>query len=264
MPKTSYKHLPIVHQVEIKKIGLFDSGVGGLSILKPLLKAFPEKEFIYYADNLYWPYGQKNNAELKNRCQYIQDFLISLNVDAMLIACNTMSALWMNQTLYQNIPVLNIIAPVIQKALQTTNNNKIGILATKGTVESQIYPRYLLAQNPDLQIYQNPSPLLSAWVEQKLKHESSCRPLLQRYLQPLIKKEIDTLILACTHYSFLIEEIKSFIRPSVQIVDSSTTCVEAYTLNSPATHSPQIAKYHLYTSNPNDEYTAFAKQLIHS
>ena len=268
MSITFYKKTPSLHKKEIKKIGLFDSGVGGLSVLKPLLSAFPKKEFIYYADNLYWPYGQKTNKELQTRCQYIQDFLISLNVDLLVIACNTMSALVMDQPFYKNIPVFNVILPTVNQAIQKTQNNKIGILATKSTVKSQIYPTCLFKEKTNLQICQNPSPLLSAFVEQKLDSSVSSQTLIQTYLQPLIEKKIDTLILGCTHYSFLISEIQFAIDSSVNIVDSSTALIETLLTNkllhnNHSTSCNQLAKYQIYTSQKDTQYTHLIQKLLH-
>ena len=200
----------------MKKIGLFDSGVGGLSILKDLIPY--SSELVYFADTLHLPYGEKTEEELKGYCTQIQKFLLSQSVDSIVVACNTASTLFIKDSHYKNIPLFNIITPTVDSAL-ALNPKKIGILATPFTVSSKVYPK-LLSENIKFEnIYQQEAPLLADKIEKNILSLDQCLPLLKKYLNPLIEKNIDTLILGCAHYSFLEDEIRKMF-PHLQIVCS--------------------------------------------
>ncbi len=204
----------------MKKIGLFDSGVGGLSVLKMLIPYFPSVDFIYFADTLNLPYGEKNQKELKQYCVQVQNFLISQSVDVMIVACNTASTLYVGSTHYKEVPLFNIITPTVESAVSLSHlNDKVGVLATSFTVSSEIYPELLLKALPSLKVYQQVASLLAGAVEKNINFLEESRPLLQKYLNPLMEKKIDTLILGCAHYFFLLDEIKKIL-PYVQIICS--------------------------------------------
>ncbi len=212
-----------------RTVGLFDSGVGGLFILRELNIKFSNIKLIYFADTLHWPYGNKTKQELMARCISIQDFLHSLSVDAIIIACNTASSLFTHQTLYKNKPLLNIIQLNCKNTIdfvKKTNRKRIGILGTEWTVQSEIYKKILLSQDPTLKIFQQSSPRLTAFVEKEQISSSKCQEIIKEDLKNLMEQKIDVLILGCTHYLFLMDEIKKMIPSSTVIIDSMESLCE--------------------------------------
>ena len=204
---------------KIKKIGLFDSGMGGLSILQAFLHKYPDKNFVYFADTLNLPYGGKGWEELEKCCTKIKDFLLSLGVEVLVIACNAASCLYFNRGHYKNIPLINIISPTIQKFMEVrAKSEKTGILATSFTVKSNIYLNVIKSLNPNIKIFQKEADELAPLVE-KGWEKQECKTALRKNLEPLLQKNIDTLVLACTHYFFLKGEIRKMIPPHVKIVD---------------------------------------------
>ena len=223
----------------MQKIGLFDSGVGGLSVLKDLIPHF--SQLIYFADTLHLPYGEKKEEELKGYCTQIQKFLFSKSVDSIIIACNTASALFMKDSHYKHIPLFNIITPTVDAAL-ALDPQKIGILATSLTVSSKVYPK-LLSQDLKLEnIYQQEAPLLADTIEKNILSLDKCFPLLKKYLDPLVEKDIDTLILGCAHYSFLMDEIKKMF-PKLKVICSGGKSLISSLNPRPSHQNPSILLY---------------------
>ena len=204
---------------KIKKIGLFDSGLGGLSILKALLQRFPNKDFVYFADTLNLPYGEKTNEELKKCCLKVKDFLLSVNAEALVAACNAASCLYLDKKSYKNTPLINVISPTIKKLMEVSSNNEtVGVLATPFTVKSNVYPLQIHSLKPQLKVFQKSAPDLAPLVEKDRKGQE-CRTALRKNLEPLLEKNINILVLACTHYFFLKEEIHQIVPPHIKIVD---------------------------------------------
>lgn len=202
------------------KIGLFDSGMGGLSILQVLLKKYPDNNFIYFADTLNLPYGNKSKETINQHCTKIKDFLLSLDVDLLLITCNSASCLYIDKKNYKNTPLLNVISPTIKKLMKiSSENNRVGILATPFTVQSNVYPLQIQSLKPQLEVFQESAPNLASLVEGGRAKASECRESLKKHLEFLLKKNIDILVLGCTHYFFLKDQIREIIHPHIKIVD---------------------------------------------
>ena len=205
---------------KIKKIGLFDSGMGGLSILKVLLQKFPGKDFVYFADTLNLPYGEKSKEDLQKCCIKVKDFLLSLDANTLVIACNAASCLYLNQTHYKNIPLINVISPTVKKLMEVSSeNDRIGILATPFTVRSNVYLNIIKSLRPQLKVFQKATPDLAPLVERGFAHHLKCKEALKNHLQPLLKQNINILVLGCTHYFFLKDEIKQILPSHIKIVD---------------------------------------------
>ena len=188
-------------------LGFFDSGIGGFFLFKALHARFPQESFSYLADYQHFPYGEKSPEEIYDLVQNNVEFLKKQGASQIVVACNTASA---HLRTHYSIPVLGVIEAAVRQAAQVTVNKKIGLLATKGTVQSKAYEKLTQKLFPDLQIYSQACPLLSPYVEEALACENlileedpKLKKLLDQYLSPLLRKGVDTIIMGCTHYLFL-------------------------------------------------------------
>ncbi|MFC2110411.1 glutamate racemase [Bacteroidota bacterium] len=203
-------------------IGIFDSGIGGISIWKEILQLLPNENTIYLADSKNAPYGQKSKEEIIALCIKNTEFLIKQGCKIIVVACNTATTNAINilRETY-NIPFIGI-EPAIKPAALKTITNTIGILATKGTLNSSLFAetssKYISNINVIEQIGEGLVPL----IENGHTESVEMNLLLKKHLQPMLHKNIDCLVLGCTHYPFLIPQIKKITGPNVQIIDSGT------------------------------------------
>lgn len=201
-------------------IGIFDSGFGGLTVLKAMIQLLPEESYTYLGDSARLPYGNKSPKTIEKYLQQNIQFLKTQNVKAIIVACNSASSVLPNKTDF-GIPVLGVINPGAQKALSMSKNKKIGIIATRATVQQGSYITQIHKINPDVEIYQQACPLFVPLVEEGLENDPLTSLVVHRYLSPLLSTEIDTLILGCTHYPVLKETIQKVVRHrQIEIVDS--------------------------------------------
>ena len=209
-------------------IGVFDSGVGGLTVVRALMERLPNENIIYFGDTARVPYGVKSRSTIETFTAQIVDFLLQNQVKALVIACNTIAAVAHQrvQQMAGNMPVLSVIEAGAQAALSTTRNGNIGVIATSTTVNSNAYARAISARNSDTRILSQAAPLLVPLVEEGwLEHEVT-RLTVREYLRPLLADKIDTLILGCTHFPLLKPLIQQEA-PQLELVDSSITTAEA-------------------------------------
>ena len=246
---------------KIKKIGLFDSGMGGLSILQALIKQFPNKDFVYFADTLNLPYGAKSKEELSQCCIKVKDFLLSLGTDTLVIACNAASCLYLGKTNYKNIPLINVILPTVKKLIEVSSeNDKVGVLATSFTVQSNVYPTIIQPLRPQLKIFQEAAPDLAPLVERGLAHDPKCKEALEKHLKPLLKQDIDILVLGCTHYFFLKDEIKKMVPSHIKIVDPLDYMILPDQAD--AKEEKKSSNVEMYLSQEQPEFVKVAHQII--
>lgn len=200
-------------QKKIKRIGLFDSGVGGLSILIPLAQQFPA-EYVYVADNKYMPYGNKSSSYIIERALIITQFLIECDVDLVIIACNAAycSAYQKLQAYFPHVPLVSIVDPIVNYAVHETKSKKISILATQATINSGLYKQKLYALDKDLEIFEQSCPDLALNIEQN--NEKAVNNLLVQYTKSMSENKIDTVLLACTHYGLIIDKIRALVAPA--------------------------------------------------
>lgn len=208
------------------KIGIFDSGLGGLIILKEIIKKLPQYDYIYLGDNARTPYGNRSQETIYKFTLQAVDFLFKQNCELIIIACNTASAKALRQIqrqwLPQNYPdrrVLGVIRPVVEKAVEVAKN-KIGVIGTKGTVNSQAYIREIEKLNPDLEILQQACPLLVPLVEEGWEKRNETKKILRSYLKFLKLARVDTLILGCTHYPIMLKEIQGIMGRKTKVLNS--------------------------------------------
>ena len=211
-----------------RPIGVFDSGVGGLTVVRALMERLPMEDIVYFGDTARVPYGVKSRATIETFSTQIVEFLLEHDVKALVIACNTIAAVAGQKirAMAGDMPVLDVIAAGAEAALQTTRNHHIGIIATTTTVNSNAYARAIHSRNPAIRVQSQACPLLVPLVEEGWLDHEVTRLTAREYLKPLLAEDIDTLVLGCTHYPLL----KSLIReeaPGVMLVDSAIITAEA-------------------------------------
>ncbi len=209
-------------------IGVFDSGVGGLTVVRALMERLPNENIVYFGDTARVPYGTKSRHTIETFSAQIVEFLLQNQVKALVIACNTIAAVAYQKVQHMagNMPVLSVIEAGAYAALHTTHNNHIGVIATNTTVNSNAYASAIHAKNPSTRVISQAAPLLVPLVEEGWIDHEVTRLTVREYLKPLLVENIDTLVLGCTHYPHL----KPLIRreaPNLALVDSSTTTAEA-------------------------------------
>jgi glutamate racemase len=199
-------------------IGVFDSGVGGLTVVREILKQMPFENIIYFADTLHLPYGERKLEEIKNFALKIIDYLISKNVKAVIMGCNISSAVALKEAKKRfKIPIFGLIQGGIEAVLKNSKNGKVGIIATSGTVKSNCYQRLL--KEKGIIPFVQATPEFVPLVESGKAESKEAEKIARNYLRPLLKNDIDTLLLGCTHYSYLLNTLKIITDNKVTIVE---------------------------------------------
>ena len=206
-------------------IGIFDSGVGGLTVVRQIHRVLPREDLVYLGDTARVPYGTKSpGTVVRFACEDTQ-FLVQQHVKAVVVACNTASA-WALPALEQkfDIPVSGVIIPGVQAALSRTRNHRIGVIGTATTIRSQAYSRAILACDDSTKVFAGACPLLVPLVEEGWTHHKITSEILRVYLSPLLRRRIDTLVLGCTHYPLLKDAIRAVAGKGIALVDSAESC----------------------------------------
>lgn len=214
-------------QSDKRAIGIFDSGVGGLTVMQELLRQLPYEPLIYFGDTARMPYGEKSRSTVVRYSIDNAIFLMEQNVKMLVIACNTASA-FAKEKLQQifNIPVVDVITPGAEKAVQVTRNGRIAVLGTKGTIASGVYQEQIKRLRPDSQVFPVACPLLAPLVEERFMHHPAAKLIAMEYMSPFKHQGIDTVLLGCTHYPLLKAMLQEVWGPEVVLVDSASTCAE--------------------------------------
>lgn len=208
-------------------IGVFDSGLGGLTIIRALRQVLPNESFIYFGDTAHLPYGEKSASLIQAYSAAITRFLCQQKVKAIVIACNTASAVALEKVRENagEIPVFDVVNPAADYAISISPSQKIGLMATKTTVHSHIYKTLLSQRNPQAQIVEKATPLLVPMIEEGWLQNAISQQVIDAYLSDTGFENIDTLILGCTHYPLIKKEIQAYFdknnRTDMHIVDSS-------------------------------------------
>ncbi len=202
------------------KIGVFDSGVGGLSILERIHQLLPRESLLYVADSAFAPYGPKGDEFIIQRSRHMMEFFLSQQVKAVVVACNTATAAAVAQLRQEyTLPIIGM-EPALKPAASATTTGVIGVLATEGTLASDKFVDLRSRFEGDIEIITMPCPGLVEHIEQVVPDEEAIAQLLENYMSPLLKKNVDTIVLGCTHYSFLAEQIKKIAGDDIAIVDT--------------------------------------------
>jgi len=238
-----------------RPIGIFDSGVGGLTVWKTLLKEFPQESFVYFADNKYCPYGTKSDEEITERSEKIVDFLLQKKCKLIVVACNTATSASIHTLRKKySVPIVGI-EPAIKPASKKSKTGSIGVLATQGTVNGnhfkQTSQKYANDKNVIVQIGYG----LVDLVEQNKIDSIELKVLLQKYLKPMLEQNVDYIVLGCTHYPLLSNKIRSIVGEKITLLEPSKAIakqvkVKLIEINGMAENNKH-RKTEIYTSGNN-------------
>lgn len=249
-------------------IGLFDSGVGGLTVMKEIMRVLPHESIIYFGDTARIPYGSKSRETIIRYSLENAAFLIEKKIKLLVIACNTASAFAL-ETLQASlpIPVIGVIEPGAKQAALTTKSQRIAILGTKGTIQSGAYQQAIKKLLPTADLFPIACPLWVPLVEENLFHHPATRLLVREYLIPLKNQQIDTAVLGCTHYPFLASLIQEEMGIATSLIDSASTCAQqvAAVLKEQDLAADQgSARYHYFVSDSPDQFSCTISRLFRS
>ncbi|MBI3320156.1 MAG: glutamate racemase [Candidatus Omnitrophica bacterium] len=205
-----------------KPIGVFDSGIGGLTVVKALLQELPHESIVYFGDTARVPYGSKSKATIVRFSMENVEFLLRFNVKSIIVACNTSSS-WALPTLrrYFKVPIIGVIRPGARAAVQKTTKGRIGVIGTEATMKSRAYELEIKRLNPSIKVFSQSCPLFVPLVESGWLNGPVSAQIASTYLEPLKRQRIDTLILGCTHYPLLAPVIRHAVGSQITLVDSA-------------------------------------------
>jgi glutamate racemase len=211
-----------------RPIGVFDSGIGGLTVVKALRDLLPNETIFYLGDTARVPYGPKSPETVQRYAVELAGMLIQKNAKALVVACNTVSSVALPLlTKKFSVPVIGVIEPGARAALQTTRNRHIGVIGTRATIHSGAYEKTLREADNNVRVSSRACPMLVPLIEEGLLDDEVTDRMIMRYLEPLLADGIDTLVLGCTHYPLLTDAIARMLKGQVMLVDSAQNCARA-------------------------------------
>lgn len=201
-------------------VGVFDSGVGGLTVAREITRQLPNESIVYFGDTARVPYGSKSKDTIIRYSRQIVRFLQTKGVKAIVVACNTASAFALDTIEAElDIPVIGVVKPGAKSAIENTKNKRIGIIGTEGTIKSALYTEYIHGIDPEMTVIGKACPLFCPLVEEGMLHDSVTDEITRRYLDELKEQNIDSLILGCTHYPLLRSTIGKVMGERVNLVN---------------------------------------------
>ena len=253
-----------------RPIGFFDSGLGGLTCIPYLMKELPEEKFIYFGDTARTPYGSKAVSTIQKFSLQIAEFLVENDVKLLVIACNTISATALShiKEKFPNIPILGIIKPAADEIIKTcSQNNKIGVIGTKATIQSDAYNKLINGQNSTYNVSSVACPIFVALIEEGIQNDEIIDGIIKHYMDEFVKtNNIDVLVLGCTHYPFIRKNIER-LYPGIDIVDPSQVLVsevkktlEEKNMLANGSYCENI----LYASDVSEIFTAMVERIFES
>ena len=246
-----------------KPIGIFDSGVGGLTVFKEIRKRFPFEDIIYFGDTARVPYGPKSrNTVIEYSIQNAR-FLIQQGAKIIVVACNTSSATALTQLQkLLPIPVLGVIEPGALSAVKTSNNKRIGIIGTEGTIRSQAYSSAISKLDGSCNVFSKPCPLFVSLAEEGWEDHEVTQLTIKEYLTSLLQNDIDTLVLGCTHYPILKSSIQKFVGNKITLVDSAEAVTDKLDEILPNRESEVIGEDRFYVSDNEEKFNRIASKIL--
>lgn len=262
-------------KIENKKdmpIGVFDSGVGGLTVAREIMRQLPNESIVYFGDTARVPYGSKSETTIIRYSRQIIRFLLTKEVKAIVIACNTASALALDAVRKEfKIPIIGVVAPGVRAAREETINKKIGVIGTEATVKSEIYKKLIQAEDPQISVSGRACPLFVPLVEEGFAKHKITREVIDIYLSDMRESDIDTLILGCTHYPLLRSTIREYMGEKIHLVNPAyETAMDLKRLleeeemirDTPVNGQEEHGEYSFYVSDAADKFKQFANSIL--
>jgi glutamate racemase len=251
----------------LRPIGVFDSGIGGLTVVKALRDRLPNETIVYLGDTARVPYGPKSPETVQRYALELAHMLLQRDAKALIVACNTVSSVALPLlTRKFSVPVVGVIEPGARAALQATRNRHVGVIGTRATIRSGAYERALRATDNSVRVSSRACPLLVPLIEEGLLNDDVTDRVIMRYLEPLLADGIDTLVLGCTHYPLLSAAIARVLGWEITLVDSAQNCATAVqeillerSLCSPATERGQL---HVVLTDAADSFLNVARDAL--
>lgn len=258
--------------MECKKtapIGVFDSGVGGLTVVREMIRQLPNENIVYFGDTARVPYGSKSQKTIIRFSEQIIRFLKKKQVKAIVIACNTASALALDAVRDEfDVPILGVVIPGARAAVEATQNYKVGVVGTDATVQSGMYTKVIRGMNPDITVIEKACPLFVPLVEEGFKEHQVTREIIDYYLDSMKKTDIDAMILGCTHYPLLRSKIRAYMGDKIQIVNPAyetamdlKRLLEEQDMVNDGTKAPH-SSYEFFVSDAAEKFRQFANTVM--
>lgn len=249
-----------------KPIGVFDSGIGGLTVVDEIMQQLSQERIIYFGDTARVPYGNKSKKSILKYSKQIVNFLMTKNVKAIVVACNTASAFALDEIASQvTMPIIGVVKPGARTAASVTKNNNIGVIGTKGTINSGIYQRYLNKTNPEVNVFGKACPLFVPLVEEGWINDSITKDVASRYLEEFKNYNIDTLVLGCTHYPLLHKTIGLVLGKEVELVNpayETAKTLKNVLKSNKIQNNFLYGKHEFYVSDGVDRFNNFAGGIL--
>ena len=249
-------------------IGVFDSGIGGLTVARALRRKLPELALCYLGDTARTPYGNKSPETIRRYAEEAARFLLEKGAKAVVIACNTASSLATDhlRETFPGTPIFEVITPAVDAALVATKNGRVGVIGTRATVASGVYEQRLRAARPDIHVFSRPAPLLVALAEEGWFDAPETASIVGKYVAPIRDEKVDALILGCTHYPMLKKVIAERMGESVRLIDSAEAAAEAFcaTLEEDRALKDSLKKgaSSYFATDPNPTFSSVASEWL--
>ena len=250
-------------------VGVFDSGVGGLTVAREIMRQLPNENLVYFGDTARVPYGSKSRDNIIRYSRQIIHFLKTKGVKAIVIACNTASALALDVVREESdIPIIGVVEPGARAALQITQTKKIGVTGTEATVQSAMYGKIIKGLDPTVSVIGKACPLFVPLVEEGFAKHKVTEEIIDYYLASMKESDIDSLILGCTHYPLLRSRIRAYLGDKIQLVNPAyeTAMDLKYILKESGMENAgkegEHATYSFYVSDAADKFKQFANSIL--
>ena len=250
-------------------IGVFDSGVGGLTVAREISRQLPYENIVYFGDTARVPYGSKSQNTIIRFSEQIIRFLRTKQVKAIVIACNTASALALDAVKDEfDLPIIGVVIPGARAAVEATTNGKVGVVGTEATVQSGMYTKVIQGMNPKIEVIEKACPLFVPLVEEGFKEHIVTREIIEYYLESMRNTDIDAMILGCTHYPLLRSKIREYMGDKIQIVNPAyetamdlKRLLEAEEMANDET-TEHHSEYSFYVSDAAEKFRKFANTVM--
>ena len=258
-------------------IALFDSGIGGLTVLKPVLEKLPQYDYIYLGDSARSPYGGRSEESIKKFSEEAVEFLFDRGVKVIIFACNTASSVasrhvqqkYLKGDKEKDRKILGVLIPVAEEAAEKSKKGRVGVVGTKATIASKSYETEIQKLNPEIRTYGQACPLLVPFIEEGWHTKPEANSILKKYLRPLKTYNIDTLILGCTHYPIMQKQFERYMGKQVEVLNSGEIVAEklkTYLGNHPEIESllskSAKPKREFLTTDDPEKFKAFAEKTL--